>query len=195
MFGQVYGYEISQLRINVTTVNICRTCILLFQCVISFITNKQIHTYIHNLNKAILTTQYNNSNHYKARQQHIAVSIDLLHNKQLKIHQRGVQWKQGVVICMLLCTSLLYKTTPIHCTPLPLHPPLMNTHLFPCIHNCSCPEPRKRRIELITCWPDYCWPQMLTQQLVLTVTCLTVLKIPPMYGCRAAVETRRMLHE
>ena len=35
-----------------------------------------------------------------------------------KIHQRGVQWKQGVVICMMLYTSLLYHTTPIHCTPL-----------------------------------------------------------------------------
>ena len=45
----------------------------------------------------------------------------------LKIHQRGVQWKQGVVIYMMLCTSLLYNTTPIHCTPLPLHPPVMNT--------------------------------------------------------------------
>ena len=40
-----------------------------------------------------------------------------------KIHQRGVQWKQGVVIYMMLYTSLLYDTTPIHCTPLPLHPP------------------------------------------------------------------------
>ena len=46
---------------------------------------------------------------------------------RLKIHQRGVQWKQGVVTCMVLCTSLLYNTTPIHCTPLPLHPPVMNT--------------------------------------------------------------------
>ena len=46
----------------------------------------------------------------------------------LKIHQRGVQWKQGVVIYMLLYTSLLYNTTPIHCTPLRLHPPVMNTH-------------------------------------------------------------------
>ena len=45
----------------------------------------------------------------------------------VKIHQRGVQWKQGVVICMVLYTSLLYNTTLIHCTPLPLHPPLMNT--------------------------------------------------------------------
>ena len=42
-------------------------------------------------------------------------------------HQRGVQWKQGVVICMLLYTCLLHNTTPIHCTPLRLHPPLMNT--------------------------------------------------------------------
>ena len=39
------------------------------------------------------------------------------------IPQRGVQWKQGVVIYMTLYTSLLYNTTPIHCTPLPLHPP------------------------------------------------------------------------
>ena len=39
----------------------------------------------------------------------------------------GVQWKQGVVIYMMLYTILLYNTTPIHCTPLRLHPPLMNT--------------------------------------------------------------------
>ena len=45
----------------------------------------------------------------------------------LKIHQRGVQWKQGVVICMLLDTSLLYKTTPIRCTPPHCTPPVMNT--------------------------------------------------------------------
>ena len=47
-----------------------------------------------------------------------------------KIHQRGVQWKQGVVIHMMLYTSLLYNTTPIQGTPLPLHPPVMNTQ--PC---------------------------------------------------------------
>ena len=34
------------------------------------------------------------------------------------IPQRGVQRKQGVVIYMTLYTSLLYNTTPIHCTPL-----------------------------------------------------------------------------
>ena len=45
-----------------------------------------------------------------------------------KIHQRGVQWVQGVVIYMMLYNSLLYNTTPIHCTPLRLHPPVMNTH-------------------------------------------------------------------
>ena len=45
----------------------------------------------------------------------------------LKIHQRGVQWKQGVDTYMMLYTSLLCNTTPIHCTPLPLHPPVMNT--------------------------------------------------------------------
>ena len=38
-----------------------------------------------------------------------------------------MQWKQGVVIHMMLYTSLLYHTTPIHCTPLLLHPPVMNT--------------------------------------------------------------------
>ena len=48
-------------------------------------------------------------------------------SEAVNIHQRGVQWKQGVVICMVLCTSLPYNTTPIHCTPLPLHPPVMNT--------------------------------------------------------------------
>ena len=37
---------------------------------------------------------------------------------RFKIHQRGVQWKQGVVVYMLLDTSVLYDTTPIHCTPL-----------------------------------------------------------------------------
>ena len=36
----------------------------------------------------------------------------------------GLQWKQGVVICMVLYTSLLYNTTPIHCTPPPTAPPL-----------------------------------------------------------------------
>ena len=48
----------------------------------------------------------------------------------LKIQQRGAQWKQGVVIYMMLYTSLLCNTTPIHCTRLPLHPPVMNTHIL-----------------------------------------------------------------
>ena len=48
----------------------------------------------------------------------------------LKIHQRGVQWKQGVVIYMMLYTSLLYNTTPpSSAPPFPLHPSVMNTHL------------------------------------------------------------------
>ena len=46
-----------------------------------------------------------------------------------KIHQRRVQWKQGVVIQIMSHTSLLSNTTPIHCTPLPLHPHVMNTRL------------------------------------------------------------------
>ena len=52
----------------------------------------------------------------------------ILYYNKLYIPQRGVQWKQGVVVCMMLYTILLYSTTPIHCTPLPLHPPVMNTH-------------------------------------------------------------------
>ena len=50
---------------------------------------------------------------------------------RVKIHQREVQWKQGVVFCMILHTSSLRSATPIHCTPLRLHPPLMNTHMTP----------------------------------------------------------------
>ena len=38
----------------------------------------------------------------------------------------GVQWKQGVVNYMMLYTILLCNITPIHCTPLPLHPPLQS---------------------------------------------------------------------
>ena len=40
------------------------------------------------------------------------------------IPQRGVQWKQGVVVYIILWAVLLYNTTPVHCTPHPLHPPL-----------------------------------------------------------------------
>ena len=46
---------------------------------------------------------------------------------KLYIPQRA-QWKQGVVIYMTLYTSLLYNTTPIHCTLDPLHPPLQSIH-------------------------------------------------------------------
>ena len=45
------------------------------------------------------------------------------------ILQRGVQWKQGVVVYIVLYTVSLYNTTPIHCTPHPLHPPLQSIHL------------------------------------------------------------------
>ena len=48
-----------------------------------------------------------------------------------KIHPRGVQWKQGVLVYMILYAVPLYNTTPMHCTPLRLHPPLMNTHSCP----------------------------------------------------------------
>ena len=46
------------------------------------------------------------------------------------ILQRGVQWKQGVVVYMMFLSVLLCNTTPIHCTPLRLHPPLMNTQVW-----------------------------------------------------------------
>ena len=55
--------------------------------------------------------------------------------RNIYILQRGVQWKQGVVNYLILYTILLYNTTPIHCTPDPLHPPLQNIHnttLFVC---------------------------------------------------------------
>ena len=42
------------------------------------------------------------------------------------ILQRGMQWKQVAVICMVLFAMLLYNTTPIHRTPIPLHSPVMN---------------------------------------------------------------------
>ena len=57
------------------------------------------------------------------------------YGEEFKIHQRGVQWKQGVVIYMMLYTSLFYNTTPIHCTPVPLYPPVINTQsIFPRRH-------------------------------------------------------------
>ena len=51
--------------------------------------------------------------------------------RAVTIHQRGVQWTQGVVIYMMLYTGFLYNSTPIHWTPLPLHPPVLNTHAGP----------------------------------------------------------------
>ena len=41
----------------------------------------------------------------------------------LYILQRGVQWKQGVAIYIMLYVVLLHDTTPIHCTPPPTTPP------------------------------------------------------------------------
>ena len=59
----------------------------------------------------------------------ILLGYDTYNTTNTYIPQRGVQWKQGVMMCMLLYASLLYDTTPIHCTPLPLHPPVMNTQI------------------------------------------------------------------
>ena len=36
--------------------------------------------------------------------------------------QRGVRWKQGVVVYILSRAVLLFNNTPIHRTPLPTHP-------------------------------------------------------------------------
>ena len=54
-----------------------------------------------------------------------------LQNAPFHIPQRGVEWKQGVVIYIMLYTSLLYNTTPIHFTPDPLHPPLQSIQKCP----------------------------------------------------------------
>ena len=56
----------------------------------------------------------------------------------------GVQWKQAVVIYMMSYTSSLHNTTPMHCTPLPLHPPLPSiqlkgdTYIYIYIYICVC---------------------------------------------------------
>ena len=42
---------------------------------------------------------------------------------------KGVQWKQGVVICMLSCTSSSYIAIPIRRTPLPMHSPVRNSQV------------------------------------------------------------------
>ena len=53
-----------------------------------------------------------------------------MYRLRVYIPQRGVQWKQGVVMYMIY-VNLLYSTTPIHCIPLRLHPPVMNTQRAP----------------------------------------------------------------
>ena len=50
----------------------------------------------------------------------------------------GVQWKQGVVIYMMLHTSLLYQTTPSAAPPSHCTPPVMNTHSGQDIAHQSC---------------------------------------------------------
>ena len=44
-----------------------------------------------------------------------------------KILQRGVQRKQGVVVHIIRKAVSLHNATPIRCTPLRLHPPVVNT--------------------------------------------------------------------
>ena len=41
---------------------------------------------------------------------------------------KGGAVETGCSDFMMLYISLLYDTNPMHCTPLPLHPPVMNTH-------------------------------------------------------------------
>jgi len=48
-------------------------------------------------------------------------------SSDLKIQQRRVQWKEGVVMFSILHTLSLHNATPNHYTPIPLHPPLLNT--------------------------------------------------------------------
>ena len=54
----------------------------------------------------------------------------------------GVQWKQGVVIYVMLHTSLLSNTTPIHCTPCNKYPLLVKSlrhiHLRVVLYACLC---------------------------------------------------------
>ena len=47
-----------------------------------------------------------------------------------------MQWKQGIVFYMMFYTSSLYNTTPIHCTPHPLHSPVMNTQRSCFVEGC-----------------------------------------------------------
>ena len=58
--------------------------------------------------------------------------------KLVEPHFFHMRWRWGAVetgcsdlydiyIYIYIYTSLLYSTTPIHCTPLPLHPAVMNT--------------------------------------------------------------------
>ena len=66
---------------------------------------------------------------------------------RLKIHQRGVQGKHGVVIYMMLHTILSYNTTPIHCTPLPLHPLLRNAQRRRLVAHATAVNPRSENLD------------------------------------------------
>jgi len=50
-----------------------------------------------------------------------------LPERESRFSKGGVQWKQGVVASVMLCTASLENAAPNHCTPLPLHPTLLNT--------------------------------------------------------------------
>jgi len=82
---------------------------------------------------------------------------------------KGVQWKQGVVIYIMSCTVSLHDATPIHCTPLPLHPPLLNTQwrprlqsarAFPCDLRAGCM--RATRSSSVS-RPSVCRPVLLSR--------------------------------
>ena len=90
-----------------------------------------IHTYIHTY-----TYTYNLPQALSYAQTIAASLGDASPAVVFKIHPRGVQWNQGVVVHITLLAVLLYDTTPIHCTRLPLHPPLMKTCIYIYIYIC-----------------------------------------------------------
>ena len=84
-------------------------------------------------------------------------------SRMLYILQRGVQWKQGVVVYMTLYTSLLCNNTPIHCTPHPLHP---TSAEYPvaracCFAICSSSPPPEDPWQLLKSAPCYSLWQLL----------------------------------
>ena len=99
-------------------------------CMHMIIVHIHIYIYIERERDTSLNKDFSSLSHPSAFSKHIVVHRRTKHvGPIVYILQRGVQWKQGVVICVVLYTILLHNTTPIHCTPLPLHPPLQSIHI------------------------------------------------------------------